>query len=46
MSGLAIINLVDNEEMSSQGSVNTPMAPGAGAMADVPSPQTPSELPR
>ena len=45
MSAQATINLVDDEEMSSQGSVNAPVAPQHGPIAQGPTHQTPLGLP-
>ena len=45
MSDKATINLVDDEEMSSQGSVNAPVARTASPVAQGPTYQTPSGLP-
>ena len=49
MSGQPIVNIVDDDEMSSQGSVNAPMAaPGMAAQVQAPTRQqyeTPSGLP-
>ena len=43
MSGQATINVVDDEEMSSQGSVNAPVAPPPAAMQQHPTTQVPTE---
>ena len=43
MSGQATINVVDDEEMSSQGSVNAPVAPPPAAMQQHPTTQVPAE---
>ena len=45
MSARATVNLVDDEEMSSQGSVNAPVAPPAEMVTQGPTYQTPSGLP-
>ena len=45
MSPRATINLVDDEEMSSQGSVNAPIAPLVEIVIQGPTYQTPSGLP-
>ena len=45
MSDKATINLVDDEEMSSQGSVNAPVARTASPVAQGPTYQTPAGLP-
>ena len=45
MSDKATINLVDDEEMSSQGSVNAPVVPPSSPMVQGPTYQTPSGLP-
>ena len=45
MSAQETINLVDDEEMRLQGSVNAPMAPPSSPMVQGPTYQTPSGLP-
>ena len=44
MSGQATINVVDNEEMSSQGSVNAPVAPPPATMQQGPTAMAPTEV--
>ena len=45
MSTQATVNLVDNEEMSSQGSVNAPVPPSQSPTGQVPTYQVPTGLP-
>ena len=44
MSAQATINIVDNEEMSSQGSVNAPVSPPPATMQQSPSAMAPTEV--
>ena len=45
MSGVPTVNVVDDEEMSSQGSVNAPVAPPQSPTAQAPTQQVQTGLP-
>ena len=44
MSGQATINIINDEEMNSQGNVNAPVAPPPVAMLQSPAAQVPAEM--
>ena len=44
MSGQATINVIDDEEMSSQGSVNAPVAPPPATIQQGPTAMAPTEV--